>query len=198
MEALATRLHFPLAELRVIDGSRRSAHSNAYFTGLPWKKTIVLYDTLIEKSEVGEVEAVLAHELGHWSMGHTMQLMGIASAHLFWVFALFSGFVGNRSLYRAFGFGGDVGEKGMVPGMPIMIGFILFNEVLSPTDSLVQLAMNIWTRRMEFQAGESCAYTPSLRSLRSWHSRFPFKRLSIEKRKHLSPESCIIFRWRFS
>jgi STE24 endopeptidase len=71
VEALAQRLQFPLAELYVIDGSKRSAHSNAYFTGMPWKKKIVIYDTLIEKSEVKEVEAILAHELGHWSEGHT-------------------------------------------------------------------------------------------------------------------------------
>ena len=129
----------------VIDGSKRSAHSNAYFTGLPWKKKIVIYDTLIEKSEVAEVEAVLAHELGHWSMGHTTKLLGISSFHLFYVFALFSVFINNGSLYEAFGF---VREK------PIMIGFILFNEVLSPTDSVVKLLMNILTRRFEFEAGK--------------------------------------------
>ena len=146
VEALAQRLKFPLAELQVIDGSKRSAHSNAYFTGLPWKKKIVIYDTLIEKSETVEVEAILAHELGHWSKGHTTKLLGISSFHLFYVFALFSVFINNRSLYEAFGFNKE---------KPIIIGFILFNEVLSPTDSLVKLGMNILTRSMEFEAGES-------------------------------------------
>jgi len=83
VEALAARLSFPLSELQVIDGSTRSAHSNAYFTGLPWKKKIVLYDTLIEKSEEKEVVAVLAHELGHWKMGHTTKQLVIAQGHLF-------------------------------------------------------------------------------------------------------------------
>jgi len=78
VEGLAKRLDFPLKELYVIDGSKRSAHSNAYFYGLPWKKHIVIYDTLIEKSETEEVVAVLAHELGHWSLGHTTKLFGIA------------------------------------------------------------------------------------------------------------------------
>ena len=150
VEGLAQRLKFPLDELQVIDGSKRSAHSNAYFTGLPWKKKIVIYDTLIEKSEVKEVEAILAHELGHWKMGHTTSLLAISSLHLFWVFGLFSVFINNTSLYNAFGF---FKEK------PIVIGFILFNEVLSPTDSLVKLGMNIWTRRMEFQAGTSLPQT---------------------------------------
>ena len=78
VEALARRLKFPLHELHVIDGSKRSAHSNAYFFGMPWKKHIVIYDTLIEKSETEEVVAVLAHELGHWSLGHTTRLFGIS------------------------------------------------------------------------------------------------------------------------
>jgi STE24 endopeptidase len=78
VEGLAKRLKFPLHELYVIDGSKRSAHSNAYFFGLPWKKHIVIYDTLIEKSESAEVIAVLAHELGHWSLGHTTRLFAIS------------------------------------------------------------------------------------------------------------------------
>lgn len=78
VEALARRVNFPLSEMYVIDGSKRSAHSNAYFYGLPWKKHIVIYDTLIEKSETQEVVAVLGHELGHWSLSHTTKLLGIA------------------------------------------------------------------------------------------------------------------------
>lgn len=82
VEGLAKRLNFPLKELYVIDGSKRSAHSNAYFYGLPWKKHIVIYDTLIEKSETEEVVAVLSHELGHWSLSHTTKLFGIAQVWL--------------------------------------------------------------------------------------------------------------------
>lgn len=77
VEALAGRLKFPLHSLFVIDGSTRSAHSNAYFFGMPWKKHIVIYDTLIEKSSTEEVGAVLAHELGHWKLGHTTKLFAI-------------------------------------------------------------------------------------------------------------------------
>jgi STE24 endopeptidase len=156
------RLKFPLGELQVIDGSKRSAHSNAYFTGLPWKKKIVLYDTLIEKSSEKEVEAILAHELGHWHMGHTTKLLGIASFHLFYVFALFSVFINNRSLYEAFGFYNE---------QPIMIGFILFNDVLSPTDSVVKLLMNILTRRFEFEAG---MYIPIILTLQVFRHELTF------------------------
>ncbi|KAF1950716.1 CaaX prenyl protease [Byssothecium circinans] len=145
VEALASKLKFPLSELQVIDGSKRSAHSNAYFTGLPWigKKKIVIYDTLLEKSTDKEVEAVLAHELGHWKMNHTSRLLFISQAHLFYIFALFSVFIDNRSLYADFGF---------VKERPVMIGFLLFNEILSPTDSILKLLLNVWTRSMEYEA----------------------------------------------
>lgn len=146
VEALASKLKFPLSELQVIDGSKRSNHSNAYFTGLPWigKKKIVIYDTLLEKSSEKEVEAVLAHELGHWKMNHTSRLLFISQGHLFYIFALFSVFINNQSLYADFGFHRE---------QPVMIGFLLFNEILSPTDAILKLLMNIWTRSMEYEAG---------------------------------------------
>ncbi|KAH7132016.1 CaaX prenyl protease [Dendryphion nanum] len=151
VEALASRLEFPLSELQVIDGSKRSAHSNAYFTGLPWigKKKIVVFDTLLEKSSDKEVEAVLAHELGHWKKNHTSRLLFISQAHLFYIFALFSVFIHNNSLYADFGFHKQ---------RPAIVGFLLFNEILTPTDSILKLLLNIWTRSMEFEAGKSFPY----------------------------------------
>ncbi|KAK1827864.1 CAAX prenyl protease 1 [Podospora conica] len=143
VEGLAKKLSFPLHELYVIDGSKRSAHSNAYFFGLPWKKHIVIYDTLIQKSETEEVVAVLAHELGHWSLGHTTKLFGISQVNLFYIFTLFSVFVNNRSLYADFGF---------IKTQPIIIGFLLFSDILSPMDTVIKLLMNILSRRYEFQA----------------------------------------------
>ncbi|KAH8804635.1 peptidase family M48-domain-containing protein [Xylogone sp. PMI_703] len=145
VEALASRLKFPLSELHVIDGSKRSAHSNAYFFGMPWKKHIVIYDTLIEKSETEEVVAVLAHELGHWSLGHTTKLFGISQAHFFYIFSLFSVFINNHSLYESFGFHNEY---------PIIIGFILFSDALAPMDTIIKLLMNILSRRYEFQADD--------------------------------------------
>ncbi|KAI9660868.1 MAG: hypothetical protein M1829_006433 [Trizodia sp. TS-e1964] len=143
VEALAKRLKFPLKDLYVIDGSKRSAHSNAYFYGLPWKKHIVIFDTLIEKSETEEVIAVLGHELGHWSLGHTTKMLGIAQFHTFYIFALFSAFVNNHSLYNSFGFYKE---------FPIIVGFILFSDALSPMDTVFKLLMNILSRKFEFEA----------------------------------------------
>lgn len=143
VDELAASLKFPLHELFVIDGSKRSAHSNAYFFGLPWKKHIVLYDTLIEGNEPDEVKAVLGHELGHWKLGHTTRLMAISQVHLLYVFALFSVFINNASLFSSFGFHTT---------RPIIIGFLLFNDALAPMDMVVKLLMNMLTRKYEFQA----------------------------------------------
>ncbi|KAI9816994.1 MAG: hypothetical protein M1826_001689 [Phylliscum demangeonii] len=145
VEALAKRLQFPLSNLFVIDGSKRSAHSNAYFFGLPWKKHIVIYDTLIEKSETQEIVAVLGHELGHWNLSHTIKLFALSQFHAFYILALFSVFIHNQSLYQAFGFFKE---------QPVFIGLLLFNEVLAPLDILITFTSNIISRKFEFEADE--------------------------------------------
>jgi len=116
----------------------------------------VIYDTLIEKSETEEVVAVLAHELGHWAKGHTTQALLIGQVHLFCVFALFSAFVNNTSMYRSFGFGYD---------KPALIGFIIFNDVFQPLDSILGLLMNIFSRKNEYEAdafAKGLGYTTEL------------------------------------
>ncbi|KAF1982345.1 hypothetical protein K402DRAFT_457359 [Aulographum hederae CBS 113979] len=143
IDALAGKLKFPLSELQVIDGSKRSSHSNAYFTGLPWKKKIVIFDTLLEQSSDEEVVAVLAHELGHWKMGHTTSLLGVAQVHMFSIFLMFSAFIQNRSLYSDFGFTKE---------QPIIMGLLLFNDVFVPLDCVIKFLMNLMTRKFEYEA----------------------------------------------
>ncbi|KAK9380344.1 peptidase family M48-domain-containing protein [Kockiozyma suomiensis] len=143
VENLAAKLKFPLREVYQIDGSKRSAHSNAYFYGLPWAKRIVIYDTLLEKFEPIEIVAVLAHELGHWSLSHTTQFLLINQAYIFSLFVAFSVFIKNQSLYQSFGFGSQ---------MPVMIGFILFGDILTPLNSLLQYSMSVLSRKFEYQA----------------------------------------------
>jgi STE24 endopeptidase len=81
IEALARRMKFPLKHLYEIDGSKRSSHSNAYFFGLPWSKHIVIFDTLIKQAKPEEVEAVLAHELGHWYYYHPTKSLLMSQVH---------------------------------------------------------------------------------------------------------------------
>ncbi|OCF76532.1 STE24 endopeptidase [Kwoniella mangroviensis CBS 8886] len=151
VEELAGQLGFPLKHLYVIDGSKRSSHSNAYFYGLPWSKHIVIYDTLIKDSTVDEVVAVLGHELGHWYYAHPTKLLLVTQLHLLLTLTIFSIFINNKSLYASFGFDPSLA---VAKPQPICIGFMLFQLVLEPTDAFVKFLLNAETRRMEYQADE--------------------------------------------
>ncbi|TFY77410.1 hypothetical protein EWM64_g6604 [Hericium alpestre] len=147
IETLAGKLKFPLKHLYEIDGSKRSSHSNAYFFGLPWSKHIVIFDTLIKQSKPEEVEAVLAHELGHWYYLHPTKLLLISQLHIFVVLALFPAFRYAPPLLRAFGFPEEVAAH-----PPPIIAFLLFQMVLTPLEAVVSMALNAVSRRFEYEA----------------------------------------------
>lgn len=156
IENLASQQKFPLAKLFVIDGSKRSSHSNAYFTGLPWSKQIVLFDTLIEHNTTEETVAVLAHEIGHWKLNHLPKMIVMMQGHLFMLFSLYSAFIHNNSLYTSFGF---------VNQQPILIGFMLFNDILQPVECLMTFVQNLVSRKHEYEADEyanECGYSEEL------------------------------------
>uniref|UniRef100_A0A7G3ACU9 CAAX prenyl protease n=1 Tax=Lutzomyia longipalpis TaxID=7200 RepID=A0A7G3ACU9_LUTLO len=162
IEDLAASLKFPLKQLYVVEGSKRSAHSNAYFYGLWGSKRIVLFDTLLlnkgaptdeglkeeEKGkgcEDSEVLAVLGHELGHWKLGHITKNLIIMQIHLFLLFAAFAFLFRTPVLYQALGFPEGV--------QPILIGLlVVFTYVLAPYNAIISFAMTILSRRFEYQA----------------------------------------------
>lgn len=155
IEDLARKQQFPLTKLYVIDGSKRSGHSNAYFTGLPWSKQIVLFDTLIEQSTVDETVAVLAHEIGHWKLNHLPQMLLFSQLNVSFMFSIFAAFVNNNSLYRSFGFATN----------PTMVGLILFSDIFKPVESGLQFIQNLFIRKNEYEADEyakTCGYTEDL------------------------------------
>ncbi|KAI9290052.1 peptidase family M48-domain-containing protein [Umbelopsis sp. AD052] len=157
IEALASRIDFPLKKLFVIDGSKRSSHSNAYFFGFGKNKRIVLFDTLLEHSTIEEVCAVLAHELGHWSMNHTLKILIVTQLHLLALFWLFSLFISNTALYQSFGFSTK----------PILIGFILFQYIYAPVENVINFLMHVYSRKNEYEADAfalKLGYAESLRS----------------------------------
>ncbi|KAI9436819.1 peptidase family M48-domain-containing protein [Russula earlei] len=147
IETLASKLKFPLDNLYEIDGSKRSSHSNAYFFGLPWRKHIVIFDTLIQHSPPDEVEAVVAHELGHWYHLHPTKLLLVTQFHLLCVLAMFPAFLNAPPLLRSFGFPESVAAR-----PPPILAFFLYQMVLSPIEALVMLALNAISRRFEYQA----------------------------------------------
>ncbi|KAH8829254.1 peptidase family M48-domain-containing protein [Flagelloscypha sp. PMI_526] len=145
--SLAARLKFPLKHLYEIDGSKRSSHSNAYFFGLPWSKHIVIFDTLIEQSQPAEVEAVLAHELGHWAYAHPTQMLLISQFHVFTILALFPAFLHAPPFLKSFGFSKEVSAQ-----PPTMVAFLLFQLLLTPLESVIGIIMNAISRHFEYQA----------------------------------------------
>jgi STE24 endopeptidase len=144
IESLAARIAFPMKKLYVIDGSKRSGHSNAYFYGFGKNKHIVLYDTLIDHSDNDEICAVLAHELGHWKMGHTLKLLGVTQLYAVTMFWFFSFFIHNTKFYHDFGF----------HTTPALIGFVLFQCVYAPVDSAISFLMHVYQRKNEYEAGK--------------------------------------------
>lgn len=148
IESLASRIHFPLRDLYVIDGSKRSSHSNAYFTGLPCgHKRIVLFDTLIEQSSQGEVVSVLGHELGHWKLNHVIKGLIVNQLQMMMLFFLFGQMIHSSALYDDFGFGARLGGA-----RPVYIGLLFFQCVYSPIQHVLQWGMNVLSRKHEFEA----------------------------------------------
>uniref|UniRef100_A0A6V1WI57 CAAX prenyl protease n=1 Tax=Heterosigma akashiwo TaxID=2829 RepID=A0A6V1WI57_HETAK len=147
IEALAARVSFPLTKLYTVDGSRRSAHSNAYMYGFHKNKRIVLYDTLLKQAQEEEVVAILGHELGHWKMWHTVQGLGVSLAYTFVMLWSFGFVMNSDALYTSFGFSS---EK---PYKPVVIGITLFSQTLwAVVGHVVGFLMNANSRRNEFQA----------------------------------------------
>ncbi|KAF9039259.1 peptidase family M48-domain-containing protein, partial [Panaeolus papilionaceus] len=147
IENLAGNLKFPLKHLYEIDGSKRSSHSNAYFFGLPWSKHIVIFDTLIQQSKPEEVEAVVAHELGHWYYLHPTKMMAISQLHIFTILALFPAFLHAPPMLRSFDFPKEVAAQ-----PPTIVAFLLFQMILTPLEAVVSIAMNAVSRHFEWEA----------------------------------------------
>lgn len=177
IEALAAKLEFPLTKLFVIDGSTRSSHSNAYMYGFWWNKRIVLFDTLLtQTNEEDDIVAILGHELGHWKMNHTTYNLMIAQVLIFTNFFCYGLVMNSEQMYTDFGFiGGD---------RPVIIGLMLFSFLFSPVDHVIGFAMNMLSRRFEYQAdafAKDLGYAHQLRA--------GLVAISTENKGDLNPDS---------
>lgn len=147
--ALAGRLEFPLTNLFMMDGSKRSSHSNAFMFGFMKNKRIVLYDTLMKQVHDDEILAILGHELGHWKMGHTVTNFVVSQLYMGLAFYSFSICYNSHELYRAFGFD-DVSRP-----VPTIIALLLFfSTIFEPLDKVMSFAMTVHSRKCEFEADE--------------------------------------------
>lgn len=143
IKELAKKVGFQYSNIFVMDGSKRSGHSNAFFIGLFKEKRIVFYDTLLEQTTEEESIAILAHELGHWHHAHTWRFVFIQ--FLFQIFSLyfFEIAVKNRNFSISI-FGTE--------NVPILLKMIYFNLCSSMIGPLMTLLVNMFSRYHEKQA----------------------------------------------
>ena len=146
VQALMQRCGFAAKGLFVMDGSRRSAHANAYFTGLGASKRVVFFDTLLQRLSPGEVEAVLAHELGHFKHKHVLQrLLGIFGMSLGGL-ALLGWLAQQSGFYAGLGVAPNMGAPNDA------LALILFMLALPSFTFFVSPLLAHFSRKHEFQA----------------------------------------------
>lgn len=140
--ALANQVGFKTGGIYVMDGSRRSAHSNAYFTGVGKTKRIVLFDTLLEQMTADQGLAVLAHEMGHYKMKHVRKMLIVQSIFMLVGLYILSLLVNYEPLFRAFGL-----------EQPSNYGaLVLFSLLSGPATFYLTPLLNFLSRKHEYQA----------------------------------------------
>ncbi len=142
IEALLTRCGFASKGVFVVDNSRRSSHGNAYFTGIGRHKRIVFFDTLLEHLAHPEVEAVLAHELGHFRLKHVRKRLLLSMATMFLGLALLGWLARQPGFYTALG----------VPVPSTHAALLLFVLAVPVFSFFVTPLASLWSRRHEFEA----------------------------------------------
>ncbi|MCE7936121.1 MAG: M48 family peptidase [Chlorobi bacterium CHB2] len=145
----AQKVNFPLANIFVIDGSRRSSKANAFFTGIGRNRRIALFDTLLENHTVPELEAVVAHEVGHYKLRHITKGMVVSVLHIGAFFLLLSVVLDNRGLFDAF----------FMEQTSIHAGLIFFAMLIAPLEFALGVVMKRISCRNEFQADHYAATT---------------------------------------
>jgi len=167
--ALARRTDFPTRSIEVMDGSKRSRHSNAFFTGFGRFRKIVLFDTLVGQLAEPELESVLAHEIGHYKKRHVVKLLGVSIVGVFIGFAAVAWLARQQWFYRAFGFEYHAGfaAANVVPAM------LLFALLAGTITFWFSPLVHMWSRRFEYEAdafaratmGEALSLIQALRKL---------------------------------
>jgi len=140
--ALGDRTGFRASTIEVIDGSKRSGHSNAYFTGFGRFRRIVLFDTLIAQLTAEELEAVLAHEIGHYRRGHIPKMIAMSAAMMFGGFGVIAWLARSSWFNRSFGF----------PEGELAPSFLLFGLLSGLVTFWFSPLMNALSRQHEYEA----------------------------------------------
>ncbi len=145
----ARSVDFPVKNVLVMDGSKRSSRSNAFFTGFGRNKRIALFDTLIGKHSVPELVAVMAHEIGHYKKKHILQRMVISILSTGLIFFLLSIFLASPGMYQAF----------YMEQQPLYAGLVFFGLLYTPLELLLSALTQMLSRKNEYEADRFAADT---------------------------------------
>lgn len=178
IETFSQKVKFPLDNIFVMDGSKRSAKANAFFSGIGKKKKIVLYDTLISNHTTDELLAVLAHEVGHFKKKHIIWSYGLSIIQVFFVLFVLSLMIFNENLSLALG-----GTT-----QAIHLNLIAFAILFSPISGITGLAMSLLSRKNEFEADAYAKETFDRHALSN-----ALKKLSVDTLSNLYPHPAYVF-----
>jgi STE24 endopeptidase len=142
IEKYTAKVNFPLARIDIMDGSKRSAHSNAYFTGFGKSRRIAIFDTLVEKHSTNEIVSVVAHEVGHYKLKHVLQgtILGIIETGIM-LFA-FNLIMNDISLFQVFG----------VSQLSVHAGIVFFSMLYAPVSMFTSIVTTAISRKNEYEA----------------------------------------------
>ena len=144
LDNFSAKVKFPITNIFVINGSKRSKKANAFFSGFGRNKKVVLYDTLIKNHTTDELVAVLAHEIGHYKLNHVKTNMVISILTTGFMLFILSNFIFNSDI--SYALGGNVSFR----HLEIFAFFIIY----SPISSIISVLMNIKSRKNEYEADE--------------------------------------------
>ena len=179
IESFAEKVNFPIARIDMMDGSRRSAHSNAYFSGFGKWRRIALFDTLLEKHSTEEIVSVVAHEVGHYKKKHIIfgTILGIIETGI--MLFIFNLLMNDPALFALFG----------VENVSVYGGLIFFGMLYSPVSLVTSIFTTALSRKNEYEADTySLENTQNKEALVSM-----LKGLAANNLSHLTPHPLMVF-----
>ena len=175
----AKSVNFTVNNILVMDGSKRSSKSNAFFTGFGKNKRIALFDTLVENHTAPELVAVLAHEIGHYKKKHIIQSMVVSVVQTAIIFFLLSIFLNSEGLFDAF----------LMDEMSVYAGLLFFSLLYTPVDIVLSMVMQYISRKHEYEADRWAVDTYG----RPQELSTSLKKLSQDNLSNLGPHPFYVF-----
>lgn len=178
IEVYSKKVDFPLTNIFVIDGSKRSSKANAFFSGFGKKKKVVLYDTLIKNHSIEELVAIFAHEVGHYKKKHIIGSLVSSVLQTGAMLYIMSVFIFNESLSLALG-----GQN-----LQLHLNLIAFSMLYAPISFITSILSNVISRKNEFEADRFAIETTNKVDL-----PLALKKLSVDNLSNLQPHPSYVF-----